>query len=123
MFNKKVGVSLSDVQSLVDKKINEIKKEYSDTIKSNKEDLEISSGLLNFLIKTSGYKVYKLRAKTESIYSSFAIYGWGIDVSSKPEIDAENISVERLQTIGKYETFKVGDVTYIIAKKPKGKNK
>lgn len=79
-----------------------------------------SDGLLKMMFKLTGYKLYKVVNSRESGLSFFHSFAW---TGYYTEKDFEDITIDKLQTIGKYETFTVGKDTYAIVTKPKKTNK
>ena len=88
----------------------------------NKEDT-LSKKLIDVLMEKSKVKIYKVSdvRDTGTPYSSSWLFVYDGSCTSGSGFDT--ISIEKLQTIGKYEIFKDGEDTYAIVKNYKKTNK
>lgn len=130
MFNKKLEQHIRSVQSMNQKAINQLRSEFDKKLNEIKKDENtLSEELLKVLWNKSGYQLYKIRntkTGTPLTGTPFCLtYTFGIYepllYNDRQGFNCETISIDELQKIGKYETFKVGDGTYALAKIKKTK--
>ena len=84
----------------------------------NKEDT-LSKKLIDVLMEKSKVKIYKV-SDVRDTGTPFSLCYYSV---LYPDSGFDTISIEKLQTIGKYEIFKDGEDTYAIVKNYKKTNK
>lgn len=88
------------------------------------EDIDLSNVILNKLIE-SNYTIYKLdNKKLNNVINSGFAFTWAFTLNDtnyknklSTNINFKTIFLDDIQSIGKYETFNIGDDTYFIVKK------
>lgn len=131
MFNKKLKQEISTLNGRInaersskDKSINALRSEFDKKLnKIETPNTELQDKLISVLLEKSKKYVYELKDRRASLSSRWNhLHGMVFacaarEYLTRDDLKFETITVDELQKLGKYESFKANGKTYIISNK------